>query len=206
MGWVSTLGDIGNKEIKHMKYENGKEKLDYVEKYKIDFVSKNFQDTIQNDNLPSGPFYETWLAKKVHRPPSTDRSLQSTVYHLLSLNNNSYQLPDDNHLMVNGYANSWIIDPKEICSSNIQPQTSNISPLASNSKSLTSNFCTINPDGSYDFEMLVEFWPQRLFYIGLFISGLTLLGCLSYLGYTYIRTKKKSSIRDSFEMKRLADS
>ncbi|MBU4299391.1 hypothetical protein KJ636_05085, partial [Patescibacteria group bacterium] len=50
--------------------------------------------------------------------------------------------------------------------------------------------CVKNPDGSYDFEMIVEFWPQRLFYLGLGISGTTLLFCLIYLVWDYRRNRK----------------
>jgi len=48
-------------------------------------------------------------------------------------------------------------------------------------------------NGSYDFEMVVEFWPQRLFYVGLFISGITLLCCVGYLGYDWRKRRKITS-------------
>jgi len=147
-GLISSLGDGKEKEIQHQKWENNKEQLDYIEKYNIDFISKNFQGTIQNDNLSDGKFYETWFQKPID---------------------------DENHLMVNGYANSWTIDTDKICQANIDK-------------------CTKNPDGSYDFELTVEFWPQRLFYIGLAVSGITLFGCIIYLvtiGIVDIRKKRK---------------
>jgi len=96
-------------------------------------------------------FWETWLAGKINR--------------------NVLQIPDENHLTVNGYANSWIIDPDEICKNE--------------------GFCRKNGDGSYDMELIVEFWPQRLFYIGLGISGLTLLFCIVYLVRDGIISRKK---------------
>jgi len=142
-GWVTSLGDGKDKKIEHKKYQDGKEKLDYVEKYNIDFISKNFQGTIQNDNLPDGSIFETWFKKP---------------------------LDEKNHLVVNGYANSWIIDPNEICKTGV---------------------CKKNEDGSYDMELVVEFWPQRLFYVGLGISGLTLLGCVGYLIYDWAKRKRK---------------
>jgi len=150
-GWVTDLGSTKEREIKHQKSneEKQKEELDYIEKYKIDFISKNFQDTIQNDNLPKGNIFETWFKKPIN---------------------------DENHLMVNGYANAWIVDTSAICDK--QQATSDKS------------FCVQNEDGSYDFEMVVEFWPQRLFYVGAFISLATLLACISYLGYDYFRRKK----------------
>jgi hypothetical protein len=63
---------------------------------------------------------------------------------------------DVDHLTVNGYANSWYIEPADV-------------------------------GGAEDYELIVEFWPQRLFYMGIFISGLTLAGCLGYLGYDLTR-------------------
>ncbi|MEI6774569.1 MAG: hypothetical protein WCL18_07475 [bacterium] len=144
-GLISSLGNGKEKEIKHMKWENDREKLDYVEKYNIDFVSKNFQDTIQNDNLPSGSIFETWFKKPIEE--------------------------NKNHKMVNGYANSWMINTEKICRIG----------------------CKKNSDGTYDFEMVVEFWPQRLFYIGLAISSTTLLGCLSYLLYSWIKKRNLPS-------------
>jgi len=64
-------------------------------------------------------------------------------------------LPEKYHLLVNGYANAWFIDPNEI--------------------------------GKQNFTITLYFWPQSLFYLGLFISGVTLLGCLGYLGYERIK-------------------
>ena len=98
---------------------------------KNDFVSKNFQGTIQNDNLSNGLIWDTWFKTS---------------------------LPEETHQLVNGYANSWLIDPLKICNQGIK--------------------CRQNPDGTVDFELIVEFWPQRLYYIGLAISLLTLLGSL----------------------------
>jgi hypothetical protein len=131
----------------------------------IDFGSKNFQGTIQNDNLPDGHFWETWLQKPIEN--------------------------NQNHLMANGYANSWVIDTNAICGVD--------SGRSLSAEEAGGNFkCIKNPDGSYDFEMVVEFWPQRLFYVGLGISGLTLLGCVGYLVYDWKR-KRKKSLKNSHE-------
>jgi hypothetical protein len=144
-GWVTAFGDGRDKRIKHWKLTDGKEKLDYTEKIKIDFISKNFQDTIQNNNLPSGFFWETWFEKP---------------------------LAEDNHLTANGYANAWLIETAKLCGE---------SPSA----------CVKNSDGTYDLELVVEFWPQRLLYFGLFVSGFTLFACLSYLLGVFIKRRRK---------------
>jgi hypothetical protein len=101
----------------------------------LEFVSKPFFNTIQNDNLRSGSFYETW----------------STI-------SKAYELNTSNHVLANSYANGWIIDPKEICS--------------------RETACVTNADGSYNMELVLEFWPQRVLYLGLFITVGSLLGCI----------------------------
>jgi len=142
-GWISTLGDGKEKQTKHYKWENGREKLDYIEKYTIDFVSKNFHGTIQNDNLPAGPIWETWLPNKV------------------------FQIPEENHFIANGYANGWLINAEELCQSG--------------------EWCVKHPDGTYDMELIIEFWPQRLFYLGASISLATLALCVGYLVWSFVR-------------------
>lgn len=78
-------------------------------------------------------------------------------------------IPDNYHWTANGYANSWWIKLDEIKRPGDYIQ---------------------NPDGSIDFELVLEFWPQRLFYIGSFISGTVFLCCLGYIGYDLARRKK----------------
>lgn len=105
---------------------------------KSNFISKSFNKTIQNDNLLDGKFYETWLKSEIG---------------------------GNIHSEANGYANSWVINPKELCGE--------------------SGKCTINADGSYDTELVVEFWPQRVFYMGSFITGFTLIVSMVCLVFHY---------------------
>ncbi|MFH1863945.1 MAG: hypothetical protein ABIJ85_03505 [bacterium] len=141
-GWISTLGDGKEKEIEHQKWFDNKERLDYVEKMNIDFISKNFQGTIQNDNLQNGSIFETLFKKPID-------------------NNKS-------HYLVDTYSNAWTIDTNKICG------------FDSLQNDLGATKCIQNLDGSYDFEIVLEFWPQRLFYLGLIISSTTLMGLLIY--------------------------
>lgn len=87
-GWVT---DIGNGPEEGGRFNEGNTRKDtkYAESYVIDFISKNLQGTIQNDNLPDGRFWETWL-----KDPITS---------------------DIGHFRVNGYANGWIIDIDAVC-------------------------------------------------------------------------------------------
>lgn len=60
--------------------------------------------------------------------------------------------------------NAWYVDPTQICTR---------SELS----------CTHNPDGSYDIRLVMEFKPQRWFYIGVLASGAAiLLGAVYFYG------------------------
>jgi hypothetical protein len=76
------------------------------------------------------------------------------------------------HYVANGYANGWFVDTDELCRAK--------------------HLCVQNPDGSYDIDMVIEFWPQRWFYLGLFISGTTLTGCIGYLLFDVWRGRRRS--------------
>ena len=45
-----------------------------------------------------------------------------------------------------------------------------------------------------DFTLVLYFWPQTLFYLGLGISGLTLLCCIGYLGFSFMKGREKGKI------------
>lgn len=71
-------------------------------------------------------------------------------------------IADAQHFKLNDFENGWYVDPAQLCKENPQG-------------------CIKNPDGSYNLQMQIEFVPQRWFYLGTLISGLTLIGCLSYI-------------------------
>lgn len=134
MGWVTLLGDFKKKEITYKSWTINSEKIVNTDNYSIDFISKKFNGTIQNDNLKNGSIFETWFKNPIK---------------------------DTKHSIVNGYANKFTLDTKSLCNN--------------------SSDCMQNIDGSYDFEIVVEFWPQRLFYIGIFLSGLLIIICIIIL-------------------------
>lgn len=134
-GLVTDIGDLREKIREHKIRKNGKTIVSNIEKYQIDFISKNIDGTIQNDNLPDGKLWETWF---------TD-----------SINGNESHFEDD------GYSNGWLIDPQDVCKNN--------------------QGCIINTDGTVDFELVIEFWPQHLFYVGLGISVVVFLMCVTFI-------------------------
>ena|GEM_PF-780487 len=76
---------------------------------------------------------------------------------------------DSHHFKANGSMNGWYIDPAALCA--------------------TQKSCTRNQDGSYDLELTAEFTPQRWFYVGLLVSGVSFVGCVVYATRTYLRSR-----------------
>lgn len=67
-------------------------------------------------------------------------------------------LPEERHLLVNGYANLWKINPED-------------------------------SSGNKNYEIILEYRPQRLFYLGFFVTLLVLMGGLCY--YLLLMRKQK---------------
>lgn len=78
----------------------------------------------------------------------------------------NYFLPDKYHYKNDAMLNSFLIHPQEFC---------------------LTNQCIKNPNGSFDIKLTLYFQPQSYVYLGLIISGLTMLVCLGYLSLSLIR-------------------
>jgi hypothetical protein len=81
---------------------------------------------------------------------------------------------NDKHNLVYDYANQWTIDPDYI------------------KQNFPKEYYTENSDGSINVEMTLYFKPQSYYYLGLLISGFTLLGIIGYFVYD-IRKRKNLS-------------
>ncbi|HVQ44193.1 MAG TPA: carbohydrate binding domain-containing protein [Candidatus Saccharimonadia bacterium] len=73
------------------------------------------------------------------------------------------------HFKLNDFENGWYVDVDKLCGQQ--------------------KLCTQNADGSYDLEMVAEFTPQRWFYIGLIVSGGTLVACIGFLAWDWRRRR-----------------
>ncbi len=80
---------------------------------------------------------------------------------------------DETHYKNDMLFNSWTIDPQYI------------------KDNYSEKYYTENPDGSINVEMVLYFKPQSYFYLGLLISGVTLLGCVGYLVWDWL-TKRRN--------------
>lgn len=83
------------------------------------------------------------------------------------------------HYPVNGYANAWWVPVEELTAIIPERKYQAIRP-SDDSKQ----------PGMKEFEIILEFKPQRLFEIGVVISLATLLGCVGYLIRDFMRKKK----------------
>lgn len=79
------------------------------------------------------------------------------------------------HYVVNGYANGWWVPIGQFEIKNEKLKIENIEN---------------KPE---EFEIVLEFVPQRLFEVGVLISGLTLLGCVAYLLGTKIKRLRRKA-------------
>jgi len=82
-GHISELGDGSIKNRKSCLWQSFNSEQCYVDSYRFDFISKKIKDTVQNDNLDKGNFYETLQLNPI---------------------NNRF------HQIANGYANFWLMD------------------------------------------------------------------------------------------------
>jgi hypothetical protein len=76
------------------------------------------------------------------------------------------------HLIFNGSQNGWYIDPAALC------QTANAG-------------CAKQADGSYDIALVMEFTPQRWFYIGLIISLAAAAGAITFAIFEVRRAREQ---------------
>jgi len=88
------------------------------------------------------------------------------------------QLESNLHKIVNGYANSWIVNVDEICA--------DIS---------TTTFCSVDEDGLYSIEMVVSYNKQLLRYIGTALLLAFIVAILLYYVYSFLVIKALIKIK-----------
>jgi len=79
------------------------------------------------------------------------------------------------------FSNKWVIDPKYICDKN---------PV----------ICIRSQDNNYSISLIIEYWPQHLFNVGLLISGITSIYITAIL-FKSLKSKKIYSINRNKQSK-----
>jgi hypothetical protein len=129
---------------------------------KVDFILKSPTEYQVKLEDVSDPIYVNF-SEKYH----PDWKLRVGEFNWFQvLRQEGYFVSDTNHFENDAKLNSFRVDPSEVCEANI---------------------CVKNPDGSYDINLTLYFKPQSYFYLGLIISGTTLVLCLGYLGFVGIK-------------------
>ncbi len=82
-------------------------------------------------------------------------------------------IPANQHVVGNGFSNVWAVDTK--------------------------NLGVVDSGNGY--EVTLEFIPQKLFHLGLLISGTTLLSCLGYLGYDLVKRRRSRKLEKAIRFK-----
>lgn len=117
----------------------------------------------------SESFHEGWkayirLKARGERQKARNEEPWSAIWSLWKDRDDRIEIKD--HFLVNGYANGWIVQAGQKAKGEGQ---------------------RAEEEG---FQIVLEFKPQRLFELGLLISATTLIGCIGYLGYGWMRRKK----------------
>lgn len=130
---------------------------------------KSTDNTVLNINKITDTKYEITI-HKINKPMIL---VFNTIFNsgwTLHANERGYIEEKKYHIQANGYSNSWLINPDEIC----RPDK-----------------CIKNADGSYDLNFTLDYWPQLVFTVGATINIFILLGCLSYLVLYFLRSRSK---------------
>jgi hypothetical protein len=174
-GWVSDLQNKQTKEITLNTLITRLESIQTPQNFrKTDFISKNYFGSIQNNNLPANRIWETWFPKDIllfcSNSQKADHDCDSTfsISSTTEWRSNVLQWPDLLHWQINSFANSWWID------TNFIRQI----PLSTD---INNRYYQLNQNGSVDFELVLEFWPQRLFYMGGIFSITLFFSCVTAL-------------------------
>ncbi len=94
---------------------------------------------------------------------------------LLFTQSDSISISDEHHFPYMTFLNGWYVDVPTYCAQK--------------------DLCTQNADGTYDMEFLIEFFPQRWFYVGVIISvTIFALSCGMIMYDFCFRRNKKSSL------------
>jgi hypothetical protein len=139
-----------------------------------DFIARGWVTNVSEDDGRSASFISSRRHRSIQNDNLADGSLAETWF--ANTWSDRYkargllQLPDSTHVVANGYANSWLIDTAAICQNPV--------------------YCQSLPEGGYDLEIVLEFWPQRLFYSGAIISGGAGLIAISFLAWAGWRTRR----------------
>lgn len=155
----------------------------------IQFISKPLHGAIQNNNLHNGLVYETWF-------PVT-----------LENNNSDYVFnedADENHLRIlasilgknyEGTVVEWpkVFHEKDKLGLNEWFMDLNILKELPQVKEGNIGYYFVDENNSIDFDVVVEYWPQRIVFIGYGVSLVSFVFCLILLVFLRFYTRSNQA-------------
>ena len=172
--------NIGTKNI--VVYENSAFRPHIYVTVERETITKNVEyKTIEYKSV--NPTEYTFFVKKVSTPFTLNFSesynagwnLRVGSFNWFSvLTNKNYFVTNNYHSQNDANLNSYYINPETVCSVHKVNNVEN-------------NGCVKNADGSYDILGTLYFAPQSYMYLGLIISGVTLVAAFSYLLFVFGR-------------------
>lgn len=180
--WKSYIVKISD-ELEEEYLRFNKEKPNHKPKLATDW--NTLYGAIENKSLPKRHIWETWLSGEVafEYPDNTNlvqgrdrKSPDSSGWrYVTGFNDASVEWPDLFHWKANTFANSWFFDLQGV----------KALPQALNNQD---GYYIQNSDGSVNFEVVIEYWPQRLLDLAYVVSALSIFLCLSTV--VYLKSKK----------------
>jgi hypothetical protein len=175
--------NIGTKDIvvyenanykPHIYATNNQELINKNQEYKtVNFKFVNPTEYEINLKNIAGPTYLNF--SEAYHPSWKLRVGQFNWLDVLTKKN--YFLPDKYHFENDASLNSYLINPETVC------KVSNVKSYK------VENGCVRNKDGSYDISDITLYFAQQSYmYLGLIISGGTLIIVLCLLSFTFGRT------------------
>ena len=171
-GWITDLENKYSKEITLHRLITSLKSIESPQKFhKTDYISKNYLGSIQNNNLPANNVWETWFAREtilncnLIKKENQNCSITTPLISKKKQYFQAIQLPDLLHWQINSFANSWWIELEFIRQFHAATDTN-------------TGYYQLNSDGSIDFEVVLEFWPQRSFYMWGIFSIIVFCLCL----------------------------
>lgn len=133
----------------------------------LDQASENEIIAYQNLSLISTNLIDDFISKQFSGTIQNDNLVNG------SMAETWFQQPlNSTNLVANSYANSWLIDLTSLC------------PNATK--------CRQNDDQTYDFELILEFFPQRIYILGWLVTIATGLVAFTFLIIPVARLKAKN--------------
>ncbi len=131
-------------------------------------VFPNQGDTAKPESVNSRMLNPTKIAISIKRARTPFYLVSKDSYHdKWHLSDQSGKASVQDHFLINNFQNGWYVSPDAFCDK--------------------SETCQKNSDGTYDFDLILEFTPQRWFYVGIIISLLALQSVVLYLVWDWRR-------------------